>query len=45
MLDSMTPEDVERFFFNLTGRKPGDPIPEEELVGADDFFANPDAYP
>jgi len=37
-LDSMTPEDVDRFYFNCTGRKLGDPIPPEELVDADEFI-------
>jgi len=31
-LDSMTPEDVDRSYFNCTGRKLGDPIPPDELV-------------
>ena len=39
-----TPEDVERFFFNCTGRKLGDPFPPEELVDVDEFFENPDAF-
>jgi hypothetical protein len=44
-LDSMTPEEVDRFFFNCTGRRLGDPIPpEEELVDADEFFANPEKF-
>jgi hypothetical protein len=43
-LDSMTPEDVERFFFNCTGRKLGEPFPEEELVDMDKFLENPDAF-
>ena len=43
-LDSMTPEDVERFFFNYTGRKLGDPFPPEELVDMDEFLENPDAF-
>ena len=41
-LDSMSPEEVDRFYFNCTGRKLGDPIPPEELIDADEFFANPD---
>jgi hypothetical protein len=28
-LDSMTPEDVYRFYFNCTGRRLGDPIPRD----------------
>jgi hypothetical protein len=41
-MDSMTPEDVNRFYFNCTGRRLGDPIPPEDLVDADEFFENPD---
>jgi hypothetical protein len=44
-LDSMTPEDVDRFYFNVTGRHLGDPTPEEDLVDADEFFENPDKFP
>jgi hypothetical protein len=43
-LDSMIEEDWDRFYFNCTGRKHGDPIPPEDLVDADEFFANPDAF-
>jgi hypothetical protein len=43
-LDSMTEEDWDRFYFNCAGRHLGDPIPEEELVDADEFFENPDAF-
>jgi hypothetical protein len=41
-MDSMTPEDVDRFYYNCTGRKLGDPHPPEELVDCDEFFENPD---
>ena len=43
-LDSMTEEDLDRFYLKCTGRHPGDPIPSEELVDADKFFENPDLY-
>jgi hypothetical protein len=43
-LDSMTPDDMDRFYFNCTGRKRGDPIPPEDFVDADEFFANPDKF-
>jgi hypothetical protein len=43
-LDSMTEEDLNRFYFNLTGRHLGDPIPPEKLVDADEFFENPNAF-
>jgi hypothetical protein len=37
-MDSMTPEEVDRFYFNCTGRRLGDPIPPEDLVDCDEFF-------
>jgi len=40
----MTGEDWERFYFNCTGRHVDDPIPPGELVDADEFFENPDAF-
>jgi hypothetical protein len=43
-LDSMTEEDWDRFQLNCTGRHLGDPIPPGELVDADEFFENPDAF-
>jgi hypothetical protein len=43
-LDSMTEEDWHRFYFDCTGRHLGDPIPTEELVDMDEFFANPEKF-
>ena len=43
-LASMTEEDWDRFYFNCTGRKHGDPIPPKDLVDSDEFFENPDAF-
>ena len=43
-LDSMTEEDCDRFYSGCTGRHIGDPIPEDELVGMDEFFANSEAF-
>jgi hypothetical protein len=43
-LDSMTEEDLDRFYLKSTGRYIDDPIPPEELVDADKFFENPDLY-
>ena len=43
-LDSMSPEEVDQFHFNCTGRKLGDPIPPEDLIDADKFFANSDKF-
>jgi len=43
-LDSMSEEEVSRFYFNCTGRHLGDLIAPEELVDADEFFANPEAF-
>jgi hypothetical protein len=40
----MSPEEVDRFYFNCAGRKLNDPIPPEELIDADEFFANPDKF-
>jgi hypothetical protein len=39
-LDSMTEEDWDRFYFNCTGCRLGDPIPPEELVDAHENAAN-----
>ena len=43
-LDSMSEEEVSRFYFKCTGRHLGAQIPPEELVDADEFFANPEAF-
>jgi hypothetical protein len=43
-LDSMTEDDLDRFYLNCTGRHVDDPIPPEALVDADKFFENPDLY-
>jgi hypothetical protein len=40
----MIPEELDQFYFIFTGRHPDDPIPPEELVDADAFFENPDAF-
>jgi hypothetical protein len=40
----MSEEELSRFYFNCTGRHLGDPIAPEELVDADEFFANPEAF-
>ena len=40
----MTEEDWNRCSFNRTGRHLSDPIPEDELIDADEFFATPDAF-
>lgn len=36
----MTEEDWDRFYFNCTGCRLGDPIPPEELVDAHENAAN-----
>jgi hypothetical protein len=43
-LDSMTEDELDRFYLNCTGRHIDDPIPPEELLDADKFFENPHLY-
>jgi hypothetical protein len=43
-LDLMTEEDRDRFYFNCSGHHLGDPIPEDQLIDADEFFATSDAF-
>ena len=40
----MTEENWNRFYLNWTGRHLGDPIPESELVDADEFFAKSERF-